>query len=276
MALFERIYSVILERKLNMKLKFSKANAKLQRLKEVSELSCYFDNNRKVYSFDLISGHSCPFANDCFAKVVVDKNGTKSIIDGKYANVRCFSASQEVIYKNVYNSRMFNFNTLRNTENFAEIIQNNLPKDAGIVRIHVAGDFFNQKYFDAWLEVANLNSNILFYAYTKSIPYWVARINEIPNNFILTASYGGRKDDMISQYNLRSVKIVFSKYQARKLKLQIDHDDSHAALPSKKNKDFALLIHGIQKAKTKASKAIQRMKRLGIEFSYSSNKKKAA
>ena len=115
----------------------------------------------------------------------------------------------------------------------------------------------------------------MFYAYTKSLPYWVARLNEIPDNFILTASYGGRRDALIKKHNLRSVKIVHSTYQARKLKLQIDHDDSHAAIPSKKHKDFALLIHGIQKAKTKASKAIQRMKKLGVEFSYGIKRKAA-
>lgn len=258
-----------------MKLKFSKANIKLKRLGSVKELNKYLFDKRKVYSFDLISGHSCPFAQDCLAKVIIMPDGSKKLIDGKDANVRCFSASQEVIYKNVYNSRMHNFNLIKSNDDKINFIESHLPKDAGIVRIHVAGDFFNQDYFDAWVEVSKNNPNVLFYAYTKSLPYWVARLNEIPDNFILTASYGGRRDALIKKHNLRSVKIVHSTYQARKLKLQIDHDDSHAAIPSKKHKDFALLIHGIQKTKTKASKAIQRMKKLGVEFSYGIKRKAA-
>ena len=43
-------------------IKFSPANAKIEALKEVPELSKYLENKRKVYSFDLLSGYSCPFA----------------------------------------------------------------------------------------------------------------------------------------------------------------------------------------------------------------------
>jgi Ca2+-binding RTX toxin-like protein len=30
-----------------------------------------------------------------------------------------------------------------------------IPKDAGIVRIHVAGDFFNENYLRAWIQLAS-------------------------------------------------------------------------------------------------------------------------
>ena len=261
-------------------LKFSPENAKLRSLNNVYELKKYLLNKKRVYSFDLLSGWTCPFAHECMAKVVVEK-GKKRLKDGIHSVYRCFSASQEVIFKNVYNSRKYNTDLLRKAGTVIEmatLIQNSLPKNAGIVRIHVAGDFFNQAYFDAWLSVALNNPNILFYAYTKSLPYWVNNIAIIPDNMILTASYGGRRDDMIATYNLRSVIVVNSNYKAKKLKLKVDHTDECAARPSLKEKNFALLIHGIQRAGTPAARAISRMKKNKVQFSYNRNDsvKKAA
>lgn len=246
---------------------FSKANAKLRKLYEVRRLKRWLRNGRKVYSFDLLSGHSCPFAKDCLAKVIVQDDGRKKLVDGPDTEFRCFSASQEVIFPGVYNSRSGNFEALRGKSigEMAQILTDMLPKDAGIVRIHVAGDFFNQAYFDAWVFMAFSNPDVLFYAYTKSLPYWVNRIAGIPDNLVLTASRGGRMDHMIEQYDLRSVKVVYSKYQARKLRLPIDHDDSHAAL---NGKSFALLIHGVQKAGSRASKAMSKLRKTGVDFSY--------
>ena len=37
------------------------------------------------------------------------------------------------------------------------------------VRIHDAGDFFDRKYLNAWLCIANCHKDILFYAYTKEV-----------------------------------------------------------------------------------------------------------
>lgn len=254
-----------------MKLKPAKANAKLRKLYDVPRLKRWLKNNRKVYSFDLLSGHSCPFAQDCLAKVVVQPDGKKKLVDGPDTEYRCFSASQEVIFPGVYNHRSGHFEALRGKSigEMAQILTDTLPKDTGIVRIHVAGDFFNQAYFDAWMFVALSNPDILFYAYTKSLPYWVNRIAGIPDNFVLTASRGGRMDHMIEQYELRSVKVVFSEAEAKQLGLQIDHDDSHAAIPRLRDKDFALLIHGVQKAGSKAGKAMSELRKKGVAFSYS-------
>ena len=249
---------------------FSPANSKLKRLYKVRQLRKWFLNkkgllNKKVYSFDILSGHTCPYAHDCQSRAVETENGRR-IQDGKNTVFRCFSASQEVIFTGVYNKRKANYEALKgkHAKEITQIIQANLPEDAGIVRIHVGGDFFNQHYFDAWVAIAINNPKVLFYAYTKSLPFWVNRISMIPGNFILTASRGGRKDYMIEQYNLRSVQVVMHPSETE---LEIDHDDSHAARPDCVNQDFALLIHGIQ-PKGKASAAITRLKKEQIVFSY--------
>jgi len=254
-------------------LKFSNANAKTKALANDSELAEYLTDKRKIYSLDLLSGHSCPFAHECHSKAVELSNGKRKIQDGKHTKFRCFSASQEVQYTNVYNLRKHNFDLLRkeNHEQMVKLINSSLPENAGIVRIHVAGDFFNLPYMHAWYTVAALNPNVLFYAYTKSLRYWVGGINELPilHNFVLTASYGGRDDHMIDEFNLRSAKVVFSEAEAEELGLAIDHDDSHAAKPSLRDESFALLIHGTQPKGSEASTALRELKGKG---SYSRKK----
>jgi len=254
-------------------LKFSNANAKTEALKQVPELSEYLKDKRKIYSLDLLSGYSCPYAKACRSKAVVQSDGRRKIKDGVYNEFRCFSASQEVQYNNVFNSRKHNFDMLRQAENMDLLLMDSLPKNAGIVRIHVAGDFFNSEYMWAWWLTASENPNVLFYAYTKSLRYWIDIPNEMPilDNFILTASYGGSNDYMIDEHNLRSTKVVFSEAEAEMLGLEIDHDDSHAARPSLRDQNFALLVHGTQPKGSEAAVALKALKGKG---SYSRKKNK--
>ena len=60
----------------------------------------------------------------------------------------------------------------------AAVILGSLSPCAGVVRVHDSGDFFSQEYFDAWLEVARGRPRTRFYAYTKSLPFWVARLGD--------------------------------------------------------------------------------------------------
>jgi hypothetical protein len=144
-----------------------------------------------------------------------------------------------------------------------ELILESLPKDAAYVRIHVGGDFFMKYYFRAWCDVARLTPNVVFYAYTKSLRFWIEDKEYIPENMILTASRGGKDDSLISEHNLREAVVVYSKYAAKKLGLKIDHDDSHAALPALRNQSFALLLHGMQPKGSKAGKAVRKLNGVG-------------
>jgi hypothetical protein len=236
-------------------LKFGKGNAKL---------------SKNIYTFSLPAGHSCPFAFEC--KASADRS-TGKIKDGKDQVFRCFAASQEALYTNTRNARWHNYDLLKKLKTaskMTDLIVDSLPPKADTVRVHVSGDFFSQIYFDAWMSVARLFDTKKFYAYTKSIPYWLERRETIPENFNLTSSKGGRSDDLIELNKLKYAEVVFTEDQAIELNLELDHDDSHAY---DGKKSFGLLIHGSQKKGSKASAALSNLKKKGIK-GYSKKQKR--
>ena len=252
-------------------LKFAPANDKLKKLYNAAALNEWLDRKigkkkAKVYSFSILAGVDCPFANECKSKAEVGANGKRTIKDGPNTKFRCFSASQETQYDHVYDSRKHNHDILHGLNDrwdMADAIESAIPDDAGVIRIHVSGDFFNYEYFMAWLIVASRRPDILFYAYTKSLPYFVRSREYMPENLRITASRGGKRDDMIDSFNLKEAVVVYSEQEAEEKNLIIDNDDSHAADPSV-DYSFALLIHGTQPPKSEASKALQILKKSGI------------
>jgi hypothetical protein len=143
----------------------------------------------------------------------------------------------------------------------ARLINRSLPrKGIKLVRIHSSGDFFSQAYFDAWLFVAQANPHLIFYAYTKALPYWIKRREQVPSNFKLVASRGGRFDNLIETHNLRNVRVVFSEAEAIELDLLIDHDDK---LVWCGDGNFALLLHGTQPAGSIAGKVLYALRKQG-------------
>lgn len=226
-------------------LMFAKGNAKL---------------GKSTVTFSLPAGFTCPAAHLCLSRA--DKL-TGHITDGKHTQFRCYAASNEALFKNIRISRWNNFEALRGKplQDMVALLNTSIPhKGTKLVRFHSSGDFFNQDYFDAWLEVARLNPDLIFYGYTKALPFWIARKDVIPSNFHLVASRGGRYDNLIEPNKLRSVLVVFTEKEAKAKSLKIDHDDS---LVWNYKGDFAILLHGTQPAGSEAGKAWQKIKTKG-------------
>ena len=228
-----------------MEAKFSPANRKLRKLEEKT--------NKKVYSFDLLSGVSCPFASAChsWAKVVtVNGKKTRRIVDGPHCKFRCYSASEEVTFPFVYLYRKNNSKILKlSFKGMVKTLSEALPKNAEIVRIHASGDFASQCYFDAWVTIARRNPDKVFYTYTKALPYWIKRKGDLPRNLVLTASYGGTHDHLIRIHRLRSVRVVLQEGVRDSIahrRLPVDKTDFIAYNPSSRKRNFSLLIHGVQ------------------------------
>lgn len=179
-----------------------------------------------VYEFNLPAGHACPFARDC--KIKVDRT------TGKFEKIgtkfRCYAASAER-FPAVRESRWKNF------EDMLAGKEIEIPKDATHIRIHGSGDFFSQKYFDKWLNVCLENPNVKFWAFTKSIQFWINRLNEIPANLTLQASRGSLQDEIAKEYNLKYAE-VFTDIKDVPKDMPIDTDDTYAMSGEK---SFALL-----------------------------------
>lgn len=226
--------------------------------------------SQAIATFSLPAGHSCPFAKLCLSKV---NTITGKLKDGKHCQFRCFSASQESSFPSVRKSRWHNFDMLKkhkdNIEAMARDIQDALPRGVNIIRAHVSGDFYSEKYFLAWLNVALNNPMIVFYGYTKAIPFLIKYKKQIPLNFRFTASRGGTCDNLISKHHIKYAEVVFSVNEAKEKNLEIDHNDS---LCFEHKKSFAVLLHGSQPIGSLASKAMSALRKTGWN-GYSSKKK---
>jgi len=188
----------------------------------------------RVYEFNLPAGHSCPQARDCLVKT---DRVTGKMVSGKHQEFFCYAAKNER-FPSVRDMRWKNYDAIRNTKDIASLINDSIPTSASRIRIHGSGDFFNQKYFDAWLKVCKKHEDILFWAFTKSVRLWVKRLDEIPGNLILQASRGGRDDYLIDEYGLKSATVYPTVEEALVSGLPIDVDDYYACT---NNGSFALV-----------------------------------
>lgn len=73
-----------------------------------------------------------------------------------------------------------------------------LDRGAALIRIHDAGDFFDDEYLERWLGIARSNPGMLFYSYTKEVDRFQRLVTpDPPDNFLWCYSYGGRQDHLI-------------------------------------------------------------------------------
>jgi hypothetical protein len=245
-------------------LNFSKGNAKL---------------GKHTLIFSLPAGRTCPGAMYCKAFAVVNDDGKQTIQDSKDTIFRCFAASSEVQYDAVYNSRAENLQRIVESLSHSvdlcvhlleRSIASHRTKHTQLVRIHESGDFFSLAYLQAWVRVAERNPDLKFYCYSKSLSFFLDLA--LPDNFYMTASYGGKHDQLIEQgYFKRYSKVFMFEEQANAVGLEVDHDDSHCF----GDQPFALLVHGTQPKGSDWGKAII-ARRKNKQFSGYNNKKAIA
>ena len=85
----------------------------------------------------------------------------------------CYAIKAERMYKETRERRARNLQAVKNPLFFAgmsrgiwELLEN--PTFSRLFRIHEAGDFFNQEYFDTWLMLISKYPEITFLSFTKS------------------------------------------------------------------------------------------------------------
>ena len=150
-------------------------------------------NNAKIFNFSIPayktkSGKvTCPFAAACVKYCYAQK--------GNYTR---FPIVQELMEQKYEISKQNNFNSLMNSE-----IK---KKKATHIRIHDSGDFYSVKYLAKWIQIAEFNPSIIFYAYTKSIKFFVDGLL-LPDNMKIIFSEGSKTDELINPKTDRHARI---------------------------------------------------------------------
>ena len=237
------------------------------------ELFKFGVNNTKLkntITFSKSSGLTCPGANKCRAMAVMNDNGKRSVKRFKGTEFTCYSATLEALYPSLYNLTRHNTSLLNEyikNDDFNGLVEclnaslnKKRSKNINLVRWNQSGDIYTRFELEALKKVCELNKDLTFYFYSKNLILYPTN-RSIPNNMKITASYGGKYDYLIDRgYFKRFSKVVFSTSEAKILNLPIDTDDTHAYMDKGAN-GFALLLHGQQEKNSKASVALQQIRK---------------
>jgi len=200
------------------------------KLKKTSKL-----NNKRVFNFGIIANKSlegkstCPFAKGCLG-----------------ADYKCYAQKGAYAWpkvKEAYNNRYL----LSKQDNFINIMNEAIQKKkVDILRLHDSGDFYSVDYLNKWIQIANDNKEVIFYAYTKSIPFF-KRSKEmdttflLPKNLIIIFSEGSKKDNLINITKDRHSRIFKDINEMIKQGYVNASDNDLNAITN--NKKVGLLLH---------------------------------
>jgi hypothetical protein len=150
------------------------------------------ENKMRVMNFSLpayktITGKTvCPFAKDCI----------------KY----CYAQKGNYKYPSVIKGLNNRYELSKTADFVPQMNATIILQRPTHVRIHDSGDFYSIAYLLKWVDIANTNKDIIFYAYTKSIKFFKGVIN-IPKNLKIIFSEGSKKDSLINPNKDRHARI---------------------------------------------------------------------
>lgn len=226
--------------------------------------------------FSLPAGHTCPGASLCLSKADPD---TGKISDGPLTRFRCYAASEEARHSSVRAARWRNLDLVRRLD--GNELNAGLTLSIAAARSHKtthvrwfgSGDCFSAALRDGLIYCAETFPELVFYLYSKNLPIWLdgTMLRALPSNMFLTASYGGRFDNLLQQGLFpRTARVVFNQEEADRLGLPVDFNDSYAYDPLPTH--FAHLVHGTQPAGSDAGKAIRARGKAGLFVGYSNRR----
>ena len=183
----------------------------------------------KIFNFSIPAYKSksgkvvCPFAESCVKYCYAQKG-----------NYKRFPKVAEGMEERFLISKSLSFVALMDIE-----IN---KKKADAVRIHDSGDFYNNEYIEKWVNIAMLNPNVNFYAYTKSIPLFKGR--NLPKNMDVIFSFGSKKDELIDVNNDRHARIFNNETELLKEGyINASKIDYYATKFHSENKKVGLIYH---------------------------------
>ena len=158
----------------------------------------------------------------------------------------CYASLGNYTYRVKVQNMLNNFYTSLTPEVFCAQTKKSyekLPRYIKTIRLHSSGDFYNQAYLDAWVEIMKQTPEFRYYAYTKSLDLdWTEALKL--NNFFRIQSIGGIFDDLIDM-NLAHSRI----FPDRESLLAAGYlDASESDLPAAAGGvKIGLVVHGQKK-----------------------------
>ena len=134
-----------------------------------------------IVSFNLIPIIHCPLAGSCKAFCYATV-GQQAFASGVKRRAAAFKATLSPTFVQDMHSEIQRW-----------------KRKIKAIRVHDSGDFYSMDYLRNWLEIARLNPDVKFYAYTKSLPFVhkAFELGLVPSNFRLIQSVGGLADSRI-------------------------------------------------------------------------------
>jgi len=154
------------------------------------------ENKMRVMNFSLpayktITGKTvCPFAKDCI----------------KY----CYAQKGNYRYPSVIKGLNNRYELSKTDEFIPKMNATIILERPTHVRIHDSGDFYSIAYLNKWVTIANDNKEVIFYAYTKSIKFFIDGL-KLPKNLKIIFSEGSKTDNLINVNKHRHARIFKSK-----------------------------------------------------------------
>jgi len=158
------------------------------KLKETSKKLGLRVFNFGITAYKTKSGKiTCPFADKCV----------------KF----CYAKKGAYIWSNV--AKVFEQRyELTKSKDFIDIMKKEIiKKRVDFLRVHDSGDFYSNKYFLDWMQIAKSLPNVKFYAYTNSIQIVKNNKDNIPENFDFIFSDSGKQVNLINKNKDRYTKI---------------------------------------------------------------------
>lgn len=155
----------------------------------------------------------------------------------------CYAKQGRYMMPNVRNAKLNNLraSVLPNfVDNMVAAISER--RSYNTVRIHDAGDFYSQEYYNRWCDIARRLPKIIFYAYTKTVT--LDLYSNKPENFRLIQSLGGKHDSLVDMSRPHSR--IFSNDDARVAAGYVDGNVND--LPAIEGATrIGLVYHGVKK-----------------------------
>ena len=182
-----------------------------------------FNTGDIIAAYGHTAGLTCPMRGACAKPCYADEKG-------RFA------------WSNVKDKRYWNFLQSKKNTFIGDIVQEIQSKDVDVIRIHDGGDFYNEKYVEKWISIAKICKNVRFYAYTKSVSYFLNR--KLPKNLIITYSFGGKEDHLIDTKKHRHCHIFKDADSLKRSGyLDVSKDDSLTCYKTR-HKKIGIVYHG--------------------------------